>query len=171
MTRSTRGSTVGALCSGSSTSWGWTAGAAEEAAAYLVEGVRVLGTVPTKKRVVAERFFDETGGMQLVIHAPFGSRINRAWGMALRKEICRTFDFELQASATEDGVNLSPRPVALLPHRGRVRLRRPDQDEEDTHPGRAAGPDLPGPLEVGREPRPRRLRFSHGKKVPPPSSG
>ena len=89
--------------------------AAEQVCAYVAEGVRVLGTVPTKKRVVAERFFDESGGMQLVIHSPFGSRINRAWGMALRKEICRTFDFELQASATEDGINLSLGPSLSFP--------------------------------------------------------
>ena len=84
--------------------------AAEQAAAYVAEGARILGTVPTKTRIVAERFFDEAGGLQLVIHSPFGSRINRAWGMSLRKEICRAFDFELQAAATEDGINLSLGP-------------------------------------------------------------
>ncbi len=89
--------------------------AAEQAAAYIEEGVRILGTVPTKRRVVAERFFDESGGMQLIVHSPFGSRINRAWGMALRKEICRTFDFELQAAATEDGINLSLGPSLSFP--------------------------------------------------------
>ena len=83
--------------------------------AYLEEGVRVLGFVPTGNRVVAERFFDESGGMQLIIHAPFGSRINRAWGMALRKRICRTFDFELQAAATDDGINLSLGPNLSFP--------------------------------------------------------
>ena len=94
-------------------------GASDEVAAqlvaYMVEGVRILGMVPTGRRVVAERFFDESGGMQLVIHAPFGSRINRAWGMALRKRICRTFDFELQASATDDGINLSLGPSQSFP--------------------------------------------------------
>ena len=85
--------------------------------AYMAEGVRVLGMVPTARRVVAERFFDESGGMQLVIHAPFGSRINRAWGMALRKKICRTFDFELQAAATDDGVNFSLGPSQSFPWR------------------------------------------------------
>ncbi len=89
--------------------------AAEQAVAYLQEGKRVLGMVPTQRRVVAERFFDETGGMQLVIHAPFGARINRAWGFALRKQICRTFDFELQAAATDDGVNLSLGPQNSFP--------------------------------------------------------
>ena len=89
--------------------------AAEQAVAYIEEGVRILGTVATKSRIVAERFFDESGGMQLIVHSPFGSRINRAWGMALRKEICRTFDFELQAAATEDGINLSLGPSLSFP--------------------------------------------------------
>jgi ATP-dependent Lhr-like helicase len=88
---------------------------ARQLVAYLVEGKRVLGVVPTASRVVAERFFDESGGMQLVIHAPFGAAINRAWGMALRKRICRTFDFELQASATDDGLNFSLGPSMGFP--------------------------------------------------------
>jgi ATP-dependent Lhr-like helicase len=74
---------------------------------YVAAGRAALGAVPTQRRVIAERFFDDGGGMQLVIHAPFGGRINRAWGMALRKRFCRSFDFELQAAATDDGVLLS----------------------------------------------------------------
>jgi ATP-dependent Lhr-like helicase len=81
--------------------------AAEQIVAYVVETLAILGTVPTQKTVVAERFFDEAGGMQLVLHAPFGNRINRAWGLALRKRFCLTFDFELQAAATDDGIVLS----------------------------------------------------------------
>ncbi len=88
---------------------------ARQLVAYLIEGKRVLGVVPTAGRVVAERFFDESGGMQLVIHAPFGAAINRAWGMALRKRICRTFDFELQAAATDDGLNFSLGPSMAFP--------------------------------------------------------
>ncbi len=88
---------------------------ARQLVAYLIEGKRVLGVVPTTGRVVAERFFDESGGMQLVIHAPFGAAINRAWGMALRKRICRTFDFELQATATDDGLNFSLGPSMAFP--------------------------------------------------------
>ena len=57
--------------------------------------------------MIAERFFDESGGMQLVIHAPFGGRINKAWGLALRKRFCRSFNLELQAAATDDGINIS----------------------------------------------------------------
>ncbi len=89
--------------------------ASRQVVAYMLEGQSVLGLVPTARRVVAERFFDESGGMQLVIHAPFGSRINRAWGLALRKRICRTFDFELQASATDDGINFSLGPQLSFP--------------------------------------------------------
>ena len=66
--------------------------------------------MPTQTCVVAERFFDDAGGMQLVIHAPFGARINRAWGLALRKKFCRTFDFELQAAASDDAILLSLGP-------------------------------------------------------------
>src|SRR5690606_35882360 len=73
----------------------------------LRAGRTALGALPTQQCVIAERFFDDAGGMQLIIHAPFGSRINRAWGLALRKTFCRTFDFELQAAATEDGILLS----------------------------------------------------------------
>ena len=83
--------------------------------AYLEEGKRVLGVIPSMNKVVAERFFDESGGMQLVIHSPFGARINRAWGMALRKKICRTFDFELQATVTDDGLNFSLGPGLSMP--------------------------------------------------------
>ncbi len=81
--------------------------AAEQIATYLAEGKRSLGTVPTTDTVALERFFDESGGMQLVLHAPFGSRINRAWGLALRKKFCQGFNFELQAAATEEGIILS----------------------------------------------------------------
>ncbi|MGH8739316.1 MAG: Lhr family helicase, partial [Burkholderiales bacterium] len=81
--------------------------AAEQIAQYLDEGRRSLGAVPTMDRIALERFFDESGGMQLVLHAPFGSRINRAWGLALRKKFCQGFNFELQAAATEEGLILS----------------------------------------------------------------
>src|SRR5262249_15383280 len=78
--------------------------AALEVADFIEAGRRALGTVPTPNRVVLERFFDESGGMQLVVHAPFGSRINRAWGLALRKKFCVGFGFELQAAANEEAI-------------------------------------------------------------------
>jgi ATP-dependent Lhr-like helicase len=74
---------------------------------YLSAGKAALGCLPTLDTVVFERFFDESGGMQLIIHSPFGSRVNRAWGLSLRKRFCRTFNFELQAAATEDHIVLS----------------------------------------------------------------
>ncbi|MDP1798039.1 MAG: DEAD/DEAH box helicase, partial [Planctomycetaceae bacterium] len=83
---------------------------AEEFVEYVRSQQAAIGLVPTQQRVVFERFFDESGGMQLVIHAPFGSAINRAWGYALRKRFCRSFDFELQATADDDGVILSLGP-------------------------------------------------------------
>jgi ATP-dependent helicase Lhr and Lhr-like helicase len=81
--------------------------AAEQLLEYLAAGAAALGCLPTQDTIVLERFFDEAGGMQLVIHAPFGSRLNRAWGLALRKRFCRKFNFELQAAATEDNIVLS----------------------------------------------------------------
>ncbi len=81
--------------------------AAEQVVEYLAAAAAAFGCLPTQEKIVLERFFDEAGGMQLVIHAPFGSRINRAWGLALRKRFCRKFNFELQAAATEDNIVLS----------------------------------------------------------------
>ncbi len=82
---------------------------------YVAEGRRVLGAVPSQDTLVLERFFDESGGMQLVLHAPFGSRINKAWGLALRKRFCRQFNFELQAAATDDALMLSLGPQHSFP--------------------------------------------------------
>jgi ATP-dependent Lhr-like helicase len=81
--------------------------AAEQLAEYLKTSHAALGCLPTQDTIVLERFFDEAGGMQLVIHSPYGSRLNRAWGLALRKRFCRKFNFELQAAATEDNIILS----------------------------------------------------------------
>jgi ATP-dependent helicase Lhr and Lhr-like helicase len=85
-------------------------GAALQIADFVWAGRQVLGAVPTQNRVILERFFDESGGMQLVVHAPFGSRINRAWGLALRKRFCVGFGFELQAAANEEAIVLSLGP-------------------------------------------------------------
>lgn len=81
--------------------------AARQIVDYLARTIAALGALPTQRRIVMERFFDESGGTQLVIHSPFGSRLNRAWGLALRKRFCRKFNFELQAAATEDAIVLS----------------------------------------------------------------
>jgi ATP-dependent Lhr-like helicase len=80
---------------------------ASQLAEYFVAAYDALGVVPSQRKLVIERFFDESGGMQLVIHSPFGIRLNRAWGLALRKRFCRSFNFELQAAATDDAIVLS----------------------------------------------------------------
>ena len=82
---------------------------------YLRAGRDALGALPTQDTLIAERFFDDAGGMQLIIHAPFGARQNRAFGLALRKRFCRTFDFELQAAATDEGILLSLGPQNSFP--------------------------------------------------------
>lgn len=89
--------------------------AAHQAVEYARAQKAAIGLLPTLKRVVFERFFDESGGMQLVIHAPFGTRITRAWGLAMRKRFCRSFDFELQANADDDGIVLSLGPQHSFP--------------------------------------------------------
>ncbi len=80
---------------------------ARQLADYFAATHRALGTIPSQQRLVLERFFDESGGMQLVVHSPFGVRVNRAWGLALRKRFCRSFNFELQAAATDEAIVLS----------------------------------------------------------------
>jgi ATP-dependent Lhr-like helicase len=89
--------------------------AAVQVVEYLDASRRVLGTLPTRDTLVLERFFDEAGGMQLVVHSPFGGRLNRAWGLALRKRFCRSFNFELQAAANEDAIVLSLGPQHSFP--------------------------------------------------------
>ena len=135
---------------------------------FIAEGKRVLGVVPSSTRIVAERFFDETGGMQLVIHAPLGGRINRAWGLALRKKFCRTFDFELQAAATDDGINLSLGPQHSFPLGDIFRFVK-SRGVEDV----LTQAVLPSPIFAARwrwtATRSLQVaRWEGGKKVPPP---
>ena len=89
--------------------------AAEQIVEYLAGAKAALGIMPSQDNLVLERFFDDSGSMQLVVHSPFGSRLNRAWGLALRKRFCRKFNFELQAAATEDAVVLSLGPTHSFP--------------------------------------------------------
>src|SRR5687767_5261174 len=88
---------------------------AEQIVEYLSISKIVLGVMPSQDNLVLERFFDDSGSMQLVLHSPFGSRLNRAWGLALRKRFCRKFNFELQAAATEDAIVLSLGPTHSFP--------------------------------------------------------
>jgi ATP-dependent Lhr-like helicase len=89
--------------------------AADQVVDYLAASLQILGALPSQDTLILERFFDDSGGMQLVLHAPFGSRVNRAWALALRKRFCRQFNFELQAAATEEGLLLSLGPQHAFP--------------------------------------------------------
>ena len=89
--------------------------AVEQICAYLSDTKKTLGVLPTLETLILERFFDEAGGMQLILHAPFGRRINWAWGLALRKRFCRSFNFELQAAASENSILLSLGPQHSFP--------------------------------------------------------
>ncbi len=142
--------------------------AASQAIAYVRSGKQALGVVPTQNRVVAERFFDESGGMQLVLHAPFGSRINRAWGLALRKRFCRGFNFELQAAATDNGLLISLSEQHAFPLEIIFDFLKPETVE---HVLTQALLDAPMFTARWRWNASRALavpRFSGGRKVPPP---
>ncbi len=136
--------------------------------AYIEEGKRVLGVTPSKNRVVAERFFDESGGMQLVIHAPFGARINRAWGMALRKKICRSFDFELQVVATDDGLNFSLGPGLSMPVEDVFNYLKVGTIEEVLTQAVLQAPVFGTRWRWNATRSLAILRHNGGKKVPPP---
>jgi len=146
---------------------GATGSAAEQALRYVETQIAAIGLVPTCDEIVFERFFDESGGMQLVIHAPMGSRINRAWGLALRKRFCRTFDFELQASADDDGIVLSLGPQHGVPIESLFKMLNADNVAELLEQALLAVPmfqirwrwNLSRALIV--------LRQQNGKRVPP----
>jgi ATP-dependent Lhr-like helicase len=141
---------------------------AEQIVAYIAETQAALGTVPTRDRVIAERFFDESGGMQLVVHAPFGGRINRAWGLALRKRFCRTFDFELQAAATDDGIVLSLGEQHSFPLENVFEMVRPDMVEEDLTQAALAAPMFGTRWRWNATRALALLRHTGGRRVPMP---
>ncbi len=142
--------------------------AARQAVAYAHAQKAALGFLPTRKKVLFERFFDDSGGMQLVVHAPFGSRINRAWGLAMRKKFCRSFDFELQASADDNGIVLSIGVQHSFPLEQMFKLVSSKSAEETLVQALLAAPmfqvrwrwNVTRALAV--------LRTRGGKKVPPP---
>jgi ATP-dependent Lhr-like helicase len=140
---------------------------AEQTVEYIVAGRAVLGAIPTQKKVVAERFFDESGGMQLVIHAPFGARINRAWGLALRKRFCRSFNLELQASATDDGINISLAEQHSFPLADVFRFLYPSSVEKVLEQAVLASPIFTARWRWNASRALILLRFQGGKKVPP----
>ena len=139
---------------------------AEQTVAYIAEGKRVLGIVPTGDRIVAERFFDEAGGMQLVIHSPLGSRINRAWGLALRKRFCVGFNVELQASATDEGINISLTPQHSFPVEDVFRYVKPGTARETLLQAVMQGPIFPLRWRWTASRALVLLRHAGGKRVP-----
>jgi len=140
---------------------------AEQAAAYIAAGIAVLGIVPTQQTIVAERFFDESGGMQLVLHTPFGGRINRAWGLALRKRFCVTFDFELQAAATDNGIVISLGEKHSFPLDTVFGFLHSHTLREVLLPAVLQAPMFMTRWRWNVSRALVLLRFSHGKKVPP----
>ncbi len=141
---------------------------AEQAVAYIRAGVRVLGAVPTNRTLVAERFFDESGGMQLVLHAPLGARINRAWGLALRKRFCRSFNVELQAAATDNGLVISLAEQHSFPLEVVFRFLQPATVEDVLTQAMLPSPMFGARWRWNASRALAILRFAGGKKVPPP---
>ena len=134
---------------------------------YIGAAKAALGAVPTRETVVVERFFDEAGGMQLVIHAPFGGRINRAWGMALRKRLCHSFNFELQAAATDDGVLLSLGPQHSFPLETVFEMLHPSGIEELLIQAALQAPMFNTRWRWNANRSLALLRWQNGRKVPP----
>src|SRR5712664_1321856 len=140
---------------------------AEQAVEYVVTGRAILGAVPTQTTVIAERFFDESGGMQLVIHAPFGGRINKAWGLALRKRFCRSFNFELQAAATDNGLNIALAEQHSFPLADVFHFLSAETVQEVLVQAACASPIFGTRWRWDANRSLALLRFQGGKKVPP----
>jgi ATP-dependent helicase Lhr and Lhr-like helicase len=140
----------------------------EQVVEHIVNGRAVLGVVPTQTTVIAERFFDESGGMQLVIHAPFGGRINKAWGLALRKRFCRSFNLELQAAATDDGINIALAEQHSFPLADVFRFLHPASVGELLEQAVLASPIFTARWRWDASRALVLQRFQGGKKVPPP---
>jgi ATP-dependent Lhr-like helicase len=140
---------------------------AAQVAAYVAAQRDALGVVPTIDDIVFERFFDEAGGMQLVVHAPFGGRVNRALGLALRKRFCVSFDFELQAAATDDAIVLSMGTMHSFPLADAVQFVRADQLDRTLEQAILAAPMFGTRWRWNASRALAVLRRSHGKKVPP----
>ena len=140
---------------------------AEQIVEYIVAGRAVLRAVPGQQTIIAERFFDESGGMQLVIHAPFGGCINKAWGLALRKRFCRSFNFELQAAATDNGLNISLSEQHSFPLEDVFHFLHPESVQEILEQAVLASPIFTTRWRWVAGRALALLRFMGGKKVPP----
>src|SRR5436305_5001592 len=141
--------------------------AAKQIADYLATAYAALGTLPTRTTLVTERFFDEAGDMHLVLHSPFGSRINRAWGLALRKRFCRTFNFELQAAASEDAIVLSLGPTHSFPLEDVFKFLHSSSAQDVLVPALLDAPGLGVRWRWNASRALALLRFRGGRKVPP----
>ncbi|MGH7802929.1 MAG: DEAD/DEAH box helicase, partial [Candidatus Binatia bacterium] len=139
---------------------------AEQIFVYVADTMAVLGAMPTLDTLVAERFFDEAGGMQLVLHSPYGSGINRALGLALRKRFCVSFDFELQAAATDDGVVISLGEQHSFPLDSVFSVVRRHSYLEDLTQAALDSPMFANRWRWNATRSLALLRFSGGKKVP-----
>ena len=140
----------------------------EQAQEYVKAGAAALGVLPSEHTVVAERFFDEGGGMQLVLHAPFGARINRAWGLALRKRFCRSFNFELQAAATDNGIVISLSDQHSFPLEIVFGFLQPDTVEDVLTQAMLPAPMFGARWRWNASRALAILRFAGGRKVAPP---
>jgi ATP-dependent helicase Lhr and Lhr-like helicase len=140
---------------------------AEQMIEYILQGRAVLGAVPTQKTIIAERFFDEGGGMQLVIHAPFGGRINKAWGLSLRKRFCRSFNFELQAAATDNGLNIALAEQHSFPLADVFHFLNAETVQAILEQAALASPIFGTRWRWDANRGLALLRFQSGKKVPP----
>jgi ATP-dependent Lhr-like helicase len=140
---------------------------AEQCVEYILQGRAVLGAVPTQDTIIAERFFDEGGGMQLVIHAPLGGRINKAWGLALRKRFCRGFNFELQAAATDNGLNIALAEQHSFPLADVFQFLAADTVQPILEQAALASPIFGTRWRWDANRALALLRFQGGKKVPP----
>lgn len=141
--------------------------AAEQLLEYIRKGRALLGAVPTQDTIIAERFFDEGGGMQLIIHAPFGARINKAWGLALRKRFCRSFNFELQASATDDGLNIALAEQHSFPLADVFQYLHPNSVKEVLVQAVLQSPLFQTRFRWDATRALALVRFRNGKKMPP----
>jgi len=140
---------------------------AEQMIEYVLQGRAVLGAVPTQTTVIAERFFDEGGGMQLVIHAPFGGRINKAWGLSLRKRFCVGFNFELQAAATDNGLNIALAEQHSFPLGDVFHFLQADTVQPILEQAALDSPIFATRWRWDANRALALLRFQNGKKVPP----
>jgi ATP-dependent helicase Lhr and Lhr-like helicase len=140
---------------------------AEQLAEYLGAARAALGVLPGQETLVAERFFDEAGDMHLVLHSPFGGRVNRAWGLALRKRFCRTFNFELQAAASEDAIVLSLGPTHSFPLGDVFRFLHSSSARDVLVQALLDAPMFPIRWRWNAGRALALLRFRGGRKVPP----